>query len=151
MVRTAQETVADDVSSFSCSRGSGWCCGGMWIAMDDGWTKKLRASKFWPGGVNCCELSASSKAESASHASSITTRVFPSLSDHLPHHPSFSRLPLTFASSHTTTTYSNMQCTRRLLAPPGFWKRSLQEFSRLSGIGTYSCSQFLLYHHCCFS
>ncbi|KAH0362514.1 hypothetical protein KCU65_g8009, partial [Aureobasidium melanogenum] len=27
-----------------------------------------------------------------------------------------------------------MQCTRRLLAPPGFWKRSLQEFSRLSGI-----------------
>jgi NADH dehydrogenase [ubiquinone] 1 alpha subcomplex assembly factor 1 len=28
-----------------------------------------------------------------------------------------------------------MQCTRRLLAPPGFWKRSLQELSRLSSIG----------------
>ncbi|THW65642.1 hypothetical protein D6D18_03323 [Aureobasidium pullulans] len=27
-----------------------------------------------------------------------------------------------------------MQCTRRLLAPAGFWKRSLQEFSRLSNI-----------------
>ncbi|KAI4715708.1 hypothetical protein E4T48_08121 [Aureobasidium sp. EXF-10727] len=27
-----------------------------------------------------------------------------------------------------------MQCTRRLLAPPGFWKRSLLELSRLSSI-----------------
>ncbi|KAJ9618282.1 hypothetical protein H2203_009199 [Taxawa tesnikishii (nom. ined.)] len=27
-----------------------------------------------------------------------------------------------------------MQCTRRLLAPPGFWKRSLDEFKRLSNI-----------------
>ena len=36
---------------------------------------------------------------------------------------------------YTTTTQFNMQCTRRLLAPPGFWKRSLQELSRLSSIG----------------
>lgn len=53
--------------------------------------------------------------------------------------------------SHYHHTHLNMQCTRRLLAPPGFWKRSLQEFSRLSGIGTYFCSRFLLYHPCCFS
>ena len=30
---------------------------------------------------------------------------------------------------------TNMQCTRRLLAPPGFWKRSLDEFKRVSTLG----------------
>lgn len=94
------------------------------------------------GRAASIELSASSKAESASHASSITTRVFPSLSDHLPATPSSHHLPLTFASPHTTITHHNMQCTRRLLAPPGFWKRSLQEFSRLSSIGSYPALNF---------